>query len=95
MLCAALLAACVFLFVYLGTFWGVVSLVAALALFLLTLLFKGLQEDREKKDAPPARGDFFAPQPTAAEDKADEANAASDTDGAANGAAEVDGSDKQ
>lgn len=48
-LCAAILAACVFLFVYLGTFWGLISLLGAAVFFALTLLFKGLQEDYDKK----------------------------------------------
>ncbi|MDE7162547.1 MAG: hypothetical protein K2O44_00510 [Clostridia bacterium] len=46
---AAILAACVFLFVYLGTFWGLISLLCAAIFFALTLLFKGLQEDYDKK----------------------------------------------
>ena len=49
MICAAILAACVFLFVYLGTFWGLISLLCAAIFFALTLLFKGLQEDYDKK----------------------------------------------
>ncbi|MDE7076082.1 MAG: hypothetical protein K2O62_02035 [Clostridia bacterium] len=44
-----ILAACVFLFVYLGTFWGLISLLCAAIFFALTLLFKGLQEDYDKK----------------------------------------------
>ena len=48
-ICAAILAACVFLFVYLGTFWGLISLRCAAIFFALTLLFKGLQEDYDKK----------------------------------------------
>lgn len=48
-ICALLLAACVFVFVYLGTVWGIVTVVAAAAFFALTMLFKGLQEDYEKK----------------------------------------------
>lgn len=48
-ICALILAACVFLFVYLGTFWGLISLLCAAIFFALTLLFKGLQEDYDKK----------------------------------------------
>lgn len=48
-LCAAIIAACVFLFVYLGTYWGLISLLCAAILFALTLLFKGLEEDYNKK----------------------------------------------
>lgn len=44
-------AACVFVFIYLGTAWGIVFVVGAAAFFGLTLLFKSLQEDGEgKKD---------------------------------------------
>lgn len=49
-ICALCLAACVFVFVYLGIVWGIVTVVAAGAFFALTLLFKGLQEDGEKKE---------------------------------------------
>ena len=50
-ICAMLLAACVFIFVYLGIVWGITSVVAAGAFFALTMLFKGLQEDKEKKQS--------------------------------------------
>lgn len=46
---ALILAACIFIFVYLGVIWGLCSVVAAAAFFALTILFKGLQEDYEKK----------------------------------------------
>ena len=52
-ICALLLAACIFIFVYLGTIWGICSVVAAAALFALTILFKGLQEDYDKKHPSP------------------------------------------
>lgn len=48
---ALILAACVFIFVYLGVIWGICSVVAAAAFFALTMLFKGLQEDYDKKQA--------------------------------------------
>lgn len=48
-ICALILAACIFIFVYLGVIWGICSVVAAAAFFALTMLFKGLQEDYEKK----------------------------------------------
>lgn len=48
-ICALLLAACVFVFIYLGTVWGIADVIAAAAFFALTILFKGLQEDYEKK----------------------------------------------
>ncbi|MCM1546063.1 MAG: hypothetical protein NC033_03395 [Clostridiales bacterium] len=51
-ICALLLAACVFVFVYAGTIWGICSVVAAAAFFALTILFKSLQEDYDKKNNP-------------------------------------------
>ena len=48
-ICALLLAACVFVFIYLGTVWGIADVIAAAAFFALTMLFKSLQEDYEKK----------------------------------------------
>lgn len=58
-ICALILAACIFIFVYLGPIWGICSVVAAVAFFALTMLFKGLQEDYEKKNnpQPPAEED--------------------------------------
>lgn len=47
---ALLLAACIFVFVYLGVIWGLCTVVGAAAFFALTILFKGLQEDYEKKN---------------------------------------------
>lgn len=48
-ICALILAACIFIFVYLGPIWGICSVVAAAAFFALTILFKYLQEDYDKK----------------------------------------------
>jgi hypothetical protein len=57
---ALLIAACVFIFIYLGALWGVVSLIAAAIFFGLTLLFKYLQEREEfKLNPPPPKGDFI------------------------------------
>ncbi len=56
---ALILAACVFIFVYLEMLWGIISLVAAALFFGLTLLFKNLQEREEKKNTPPTEGDFI------------------------------------
>ena len=42
---ALLLAACIFVFVYLGVIWGLCTVVGAAAFFALTILFKSLQED--------------------------------------------------
>ncbi len=46
---ALCVAACVFMFIYLGVVWGICSIVGAGAFFALTVLFKNLQEDQEKK----------------------------------------------
>ena len=51
-ICALILAACIFIFVYAGPIWGICSVVAAAAFFALTMLFKGLQQDYEKKNKP-------------------------------------------
>ena len=48
-ICALLIAACVFFFIYLGPVWGIADVIAAAAFFALTMLFKSLQEDYEKK----------------------------------------------
>ncbi|MGN0818668.1 MAG: hypothetical protein ACI4L9_06835 [Candidatus Coproplasma sp.] len=55
---AIILAATVFIFVYLGTIWGIISLAAAGIFAVLTFLFKAKQESEESKDAP-KRGDFI------------------------------------
>lgn len=49
---ALAVAACVFVFVYAGTVWGIISIVGAAAFFALTVLFKKLQEDEETKNEP-------------------------------------------
>lgn len=49
---ALFLVACVFVFVYLGVMWGLCTVVGAAAFFALTILFKSLQEDYEKKNKP-------------------------------------------
>ena len=57
---AAAVASCIFIFVYLGTMWGVITLVGAAAFFGLTLLFRSLQIKEETKDnPPPVKGDFI------------------------------------
>lgn len=48
-LAALCVAGCVFAFVYAGIVWGIVTIVAAAAFFALCVLFKRLQEDKEKK----------------------------------------------
>ncbi|MDE7380135.1 MAG: hypothetical protein K2N14_03685 [Clostridia bacterium] len=49
---ALCLAACVFIFVYLGIVWGITSLVGAAAFFALTMLFRSLQKEQEEKQPP-------------------------------------------
>lgn len=57
---AALVAACIFIFVYLGMTWGIITLAAAAAFFGLTLLFRSLQQKEEmKNNPPPLKGDFI------------------------------------
>ncbi len=59
-ICALILAATVFIFVYLGMIWGFVSLAAAAIFFGLMLFFKGKQEQEERKQNPPSpQGDFI------------------------------------
>lgn len=58
-LAAIILAAAVFIFVYLGWAWGLLSLVIAAALFGLMILFKAKQEQLEEKDNPTVKGDFI------------------------------------
>lgn len=47
--CVAILAVSVFIFVYLGTFWGLISVLAAAIFGVLMIAFKIAQEDYEKK----------------------------------------------
>jgi membrane protein implicated in regulation of membrane protease activity len=57
---ALLIAACVFVFVYAGMLWGLFTVIFATVFFVLTLIFKNLQEQKESKDAPaPTVGDFI------------------------------------
>ncbi len=59
-ICALIIAAAIFIFVYLGYFWGFMSLIGAAAFFGLTLLFKHLQEAEEEKLHPtPPKGDYI------------------------------------
>lgn len=47
--CVAILAVSVFIFVYFGTFWGLISVLAAAIFGVLMIAFKIAQEDYEKK----------------------------------------------
>ena len=57
MLAALCVAGCVFAFVYAGLVWGIVTVVAAAAFFALCVLFKRLQEDKEKKNGDKTEND--------------------------------------
>lgn len=57
---ALLVAACIFIFIYLGFMWGLICVAAAAAFFGLCVLFKNLQEKEERKlNPPPPVGDFI------------------------------------
>lgn len=59
-LAVAVCAAAIFIFVYLGWKWGLVSVAAAVVFGALMFLFKRLQENKELKDnPPPSQGDFI------------------------------------
>lgn len=47
---ALLVTACVFVFVYLGIVWGISTIIAAGIFFVLTILFKNLQQDKEREN---------------------------------------------
>ena len=53
---AALAAAgCIFVFIYGGIIWGVATVIGGAAFFALTILFKSLQEDYDKKHPVPEK----------------------------------------
>lgn len=52
MISVLLVAACVFVFVYAGTVWGIATIVGAAAFFALTMVFRSLQTDKEKRSQP-------------------------------------------
>lgn len=57
---ALILAGAVFVFIYCGWAWGLLSLLAAAGFTALTFFFKREQEKTEEKEHPsPARGDFI------------------------------------
>ncbi|MGN0813708.1 MAG: hypothetical protein ACI4MH_00570 [Candidatus Coproplasma sp.] len=58
LIAAIILAAAIFIFIYLGMVWGLISLAVAAIFAVLTFFFKSKQEELEKKDEP-ARGDFI------------------------------------
>ena len=59
-LAVALAAAAIFVFIYAGTLWGVMTVIVAFIFGALMVTFKGLQEKEEKKkDPPPPTGDFI------------------------------------
>lgn len=59
-ICALIIAAATFIFVYLGMLWGFVSLIFATVFFGLMTFFKSKQETEERKqNPPPTQGDFI------------------------------------
>ncbi len=57
---AALAAACIFIFVYAGWLWGLVALSAAFVCGALMVLFRQLQNKKERREnPPPPQGDFI------------------------------------
>lgn len=57
---ALILAVAVFIFIYLGWQWGLLSLLIAAVLFGLTVFFKSRQQAAEEKENPkPKTGDFI------------------------------------
>ena len=59
-LAVALAAAAIFIFIYAGTLWGILTVIAAFVFGALMVTFKGLQEKEErKKNPPPLQGDFI------------------------------------
>lgn len=59
-LAAAAAGAAALVFIYAGTLWGVAAVVSAAVFGALTVTFKQLQENEErKKNPPPSRGDFI------------------------------------
>lgn len=60
---ALILAAAVFIFIYLGWQWGLISLFAAGLFTALTFLFKSKQESEDIKEQPKC-GDFITGAPS-------------------------------
>ena len=59
-LAVALAAAAIFIFIYAGTLWGILTIILAFVFGALMVTFKGLQEQQEKKkNPPPPQGDFI------------------------------------
>ena len=55
-----LAAAAIFIFIYAGTLWGILTVITAFVFGALMVTFKGLQENEErKKNPPPPQGDFI------------------------------------
>lgn len=60
---ALCVAACIFVFIYAGTVWGICTLLGAVVFFALTVLFKRYQEDAERReDKPSAQADDEEPK---------------------------------
>lgn len=59
-LTVALAAAAIFIFIYAGWLWGIMTIILAFVFGALMVTFKQLQEKEErKKNPPPPQGDFI------------------------------------
>lgn len=59
-LTVTLVAAAIFVFIYAGWLWGLLTVILALVFGALMVTFKGLQEKQERMDNPPPPvGDFI------------------------------------
>lgn len=59
-LAVALAAAAIFIFIYSGWLWGLITVLAAFVFGALMVTFKQLQEKQERKNnPPPPEGDFI------------------------------------
>ena len=74
-LTVALAAAMIFVFIYAGWLWGVLTLTVAFVFGALMVTFKGLQEKHEKiNNPPPPQGDFIFGKVEKKDDKNEEDN---------------------
>ena len=66
-------AVAIFIFVYFGWQWGLATVGVAIVFGALMVLFKQLQEKKERKEnPPPPKGDFITGKVSDAENKTDE-----------------------
>ncbi len=66
---ALIAAAAIFIFIYAGWQWGLAAVFLALVFGALMVLFKQLQEKKERKEnPPPPKGDFITGKVSAEDD---------------------------